>query len=210
MEKLIEQEQEKPTKTRADKRTRRKNSFFSDAVDKLHKKDSSYRNISYFRFLLTLLSVIIGALALRSFIVEPTIVDGESMQTTLMDGERVLVEKVSYWFNEPQRGDIVIVRFPNRNECFVKRIIAFGGETIEIRDGFVYIDGKMLDETEYAGEWYGKIRPSTRHLALPRTDCEGTESARNSGQRYGARRTRRLYVPRVERGVNRGASVQGL
>lgn len=70
MEKLIEQEQEKPTKTRADKRTRRKNSFFSDAVDKLHKKDSSYRNISYFRFLLTLLSVIIGALALRSFIVE--------------------------------------------------------------------------------------------------------------------------------------------
>ena len=48
MEKLIEQEQEKPTKTRADKRTRRKNSFFSDAVDKLHKKDSSYRNISYF------------------------------------------------------------------------------------------------------------------------------------------------------------------
>ena len=162
MEKLIEQEQEKPTKTRADKRTRRKNSFFSDAVDKLHKKDSSYRNISYFRFLLTLLSVIIGALALRSFIVEPTIVDGESMQTTLMDGERVLVEKVSYWFNEPQRGDIVIVRFPNRNECFVKRIIAFGGETIEIRDGFVYIDGKMLDETEYAGEWYGKIRPSMR------------------------------------------------
>ena len=112
--------------------------------------------------LLTLLSVIIGALALRSFIVEPTIVDGESMQTTLMDGERVLVEKVSYWFNEPQRGDIVIVRFPNRNECFVKRIIAFGGETIEIRDGFVYIDGKMLDETEYAGEWYGKIRPSMR------------------------------------------------
>ena len=81
MEKLIEQEQEKPTKTRADKRTRRKNSFFSDAVDKLHKKDSSYRNISYFRFLLTLLSVIIGALALRSFIVEPTIVDGESMQS---------------------------------------------------------------------------------------------------------------------------------
>ena len=38
----------------------------------------------------------------------------------------------------------------------------FGGETIEIRDGFVYIDGKMLDETEYAGEWYGKIRPSMR------------------------------------------------
>lgn len=112
--------------------------------------------------MLTLLSVIIGALALRSFIVEPTIVDGESMQTTLMDGERVLVEKVSYWFNAPQRGDIVIVRFPNRNECFVKRIIAFGGETIEIRDGFVYIDGKMLDETEYAGEWYGKIRPSMR------------------------------------------------
>ena len=93
MEKLIEQEQEKPTKTRADKRTRRKKSFFPMQLINCTKKDSSYRNISYFRFLLTLLSVIIGALALRSFIVEPTIVDGESMQTTLMDGERVLVEK---------------------------------------------------------------------------------------------------------------------
>ena len=53
-------------------------------------------------------------------------------------------------------GILSLFDFPNRNECFVKRIIAFGGETIEIRDGFVYIDGKMLDETEYAGEWYGK------------------------------------------------------
>lgn len=144
MEKLIEQEQEKPTKTRADKRTRRKNSFFSDAVDKLHKKDSSYRNISYFRFLLTLLSVIIGALALRSFIVEPTIVDGESMQTTLMDGERVLVEKVSYWFNEPQRGDIVIVRFPNRNECFVKRIIASAAKQLKYATALFISTAKCL------------------------------------------------------------------
>ena len=51
MEKLIEQEQEKPTKTRADKRTRRKNSFFSDAVDKLHKKDSSYQKNFYIQTL---------------------------------------------------------------------------------------------------------------------------------------------------------------
>ena len=50
MEKLIEQEQEKPTKTRADKRTRRKNSFFSDAVDKLHKKTAATAIFPTFAF----------------------------------------------------------------------------------------------------------------------------------------------------------------
>ena len=71
-------------------------------------------------------------------------------------------------------------------------------------DILTYIAAQELDLAR------NRLGHNARHLALPRTDCEGTESARNSGQRYGARRTRRLYVPRVERGVNRGASVQGL
>ena len=126
---------------------------FGAAADKLHSKDSNYRFSYGLNFVLCLLLVIIGALAIRQFVFEPTVVEGESMQNTLINGERVIVEKVSYWFNEPKRGDIVIVHFPNRgNVCFVKRIIACAGETIEVHGKDVFINGEKLDEADYA--WF--------------------------------------------------------
>ena len=74
-----------------------------------------------------------------------------------MDGERVAVNKTAYWLRDIERGDIVICHYPGRMERFVKRVIAFGGETISIHDGYVFIDGEQLDETAYAGDWYGHI-----------------------------------------------------
>ncbi len=130
---------------------------FSSAADRLHAKDTSYGAAVYIHFLLKLLCIVLAVLMLRLFIVEPTYVDGESMINTLMDHERVLVEKVTYWFDEPKRGDIVIVHFPGRTERFVKRVMAVGGETITIRNGWVYIDGVQIDESAYAGDWYGSI-----------------------------------------------------
>lgn len=104
-------------------------------------------------------TVLLVALTVRRFMFEPTIVDGESMQTTLMDGERIFIDKFSYCVTEPGRGDVVIVHYPGRSEHFVKRIVALEGETIEIRNGYVYIDGERLDESAYASdEWYGRIR----------------------------------------------------
>lgn len=148
--------------------TKRQRERFGGAAEWLHKFDWSYKITTTSYFILYLICVVIGALALRQFFFEPTVVDGESMQYTLLDGERVFVEKVSYWFDEPQRGDIVIVHFPGRTECFVKRIIAFGGETISIKDGYVYVDGQLLDESAYAGDWYGKIRDDMK------IKCEGS------------------------------------
>ncbi len=130
---------------------------FETAAEKLHKGHKALNRTLTGGFVLTLIAVILAALALRQFVFEPTLVDGESMENNLMNGERVAVSKAAYWFSEPKRGDIVIVHYPGREGRFVKRIIAFGGETITIRQGYVLIDGKRLDESAYAGDWYGKI-----------------------------------------------------
>lgn len=131
---------------------------FEKAAEVLHKKHSDVNKTFSLSFLLTLACVILAALALRQFIAEPTRVKGDSMQYTLLDRERLFVEKIGYWFGAPERGDIVIVKYPNSSDRYVKRIIALPGETIEIReDCFVYINGERLDESAYAGDWYGKI-----------------------------------------------------
>ncbi|HJA13092.1 MAG TPA: signal peptidase I [Candidatus Mediterraneibacter merdipullorum] len=82
-----------------------------------------------------------------TFVGQRTEVSGESMATTLSSGDQLIVDKISYRFREPKRYDIVV--FPYRYEkgtYYIKRIIGLPGETIQIIDGMVYIDGQPLHE----------------------------------------------------------------
>lgn len=87
-------------------------------------------------------------------------VDGASMEPTLVSGEYVIVNRLSYRMGSPQRGDIIVFHFPrNPEEEYIKRIIGLPGDQVEAREGAVYINGQRLDErylsveTNYTGTW---------------------------------------------------------
>ena len=94
--------------------------------------------------------VVAGALAfvVRTFIFEPVRVDGASMMYTLEDGEFMIATKYDYLLGDPERFDIVICNYPNTNDGMyrVKRVIGMPDETIELRAGELYVDGKHVEQ----------------------------------------------------------------
>lgn len=80
---------------------------------------------------------------IRLFIAEPFIVSGASMEPTFDTGEYLVVDRLTYHFEEPERGDVIIFRYPkDPSKYFIKRIIGLPGETVEIRQGEVTIKNK--------------------------------------------------------------------
>lgn len=93
----------------------------------------------------------IGAILLvcflfTNFVAVRTSVDGESMQPTLMNHDQLITEKVSYRFENPKRYDIVIVHVEGKNEPYIKRVIAVPGETVQIKEGKVYVNNTVQEE----------------------------------------------------------------
>ncbi|MDD2205923.1 MAG: signal peptidase I [Aminobacterium sp.] len=95
----------------------------------------------------TVLWAVALALVLRTFVVQSYWIPSGSMIPTLQIRDRVMAAKFWYYFSEPKRGQIVVFKFPDdTKKDFVKRIIGLPGETIEIRDGVVYVNGEPLQE----------------------------------------------------------------
>ena len=82
----------------------------------------------------TIILAVVLAFILRGFVAETFIVDGYSMEPSLHNGERLLVNKLAYRLGEPERGDIVVFRFPlDPSRDFIKRVIGLPGDEIEVR-----------------------------------------------------------------------------
>lgn len=78
------------------------------------------------------------------FVVQSYRVDGVSMENTLFHGERLMVDKLTYRFREPRRGEIIVLNMPRSR--FIKRIIAVGGDSIQERSGVIFVNGVAVDE----------------------------------------------------------------
>ncbi|MDQ4078790.1 MAG: signal peptidase I [Chloroflexota bacterium] len=100
----------------------------------------------------TVLPALCIAIAIVVFVVQPTRVDGSSMEPTLHPEQRLVIEKVSYHFQAPARGDVVVLRVQGREDTsLIKRVVATAGDVIAIRNGHVFLNGDLLIE-EYLGQ----------------------------------------------------------
>ena len=97
--------------------------------------------------------VVAATFLLRTFVFVPYEIPSGSMEETIMPGDMVFSEKISYYGREPQQGDIVTFADPeNPDRTLIKRVIALGGQTVDLQNGFVYVDGQQLSEGYTGGK----------------------------------------------------------
>lgn len=111
-------------------------------------------------------STVLGvAFLIRFFLIQPFYVSGPSMEPNFHNNQYILVDQVTYRFSKPKRGDVVVFKWPqNIAISFIKRVIGTPGETIEVRDGQVYVfnddnpNGARLDESYLAAGTPNNVR----------------------------------------------------
>lgn len=109
-------------------------------------KETSWQD-SASDWLVSIIVAVALAFCIRTFLFEPYLVEGSSMYPSLVNHERLVVDKLSYFITDPKKGEIVIFRYPkDESRDFIKRVIATGGDTIEMRDGHVFVNDVELNE----------------------------------------------------------------
>ena len=126
------------------------------------------------------LAVALGlAIVVMIFLYQPVKVEGTSMNPLLSDQERIFINKFVYHFEPIERGDVIVFWYPlDRSKSFIKRVVGLPGETIEIRDGHVYINGQELAD-QYVPAGY--LDGSTLHTS-PHSDGRLFRNGRSSRQ----------------------------
>lgn len=124
----------------------------------------------------TLVSAAVLAVGIRACVAEARFIPSESMLPTLEIDDRLIVEKISYRFHKPERGDVVVfsptdtLKKQDYKEAFIKRVIGIPGDTVEVKQGYVYVNNDKLtekyifDKPNYS---YGPIKvPQEQYLVL--------------------------------------------
>lgn len=125
------------------------------------------------------------------FVFQTVVVDGDSMNPTLRNSQRFMLNRVEYYFREPQWGDIVVIKDPEDGGLSIKRIVAVSGQTVELAGGGVLVNGLKLRE-DY-------LRPGTRTYSYRKYDHEKIPCGREQffvlGDNRGNSADSRVYGP---------------
>ena len=104
-------------------------------------------------FLLYVVVVVGITFLIIHYVGQRTYVSGSSMENTLSDGDNLIVDKLTYRFSDPKRFDIIVFPYQyEENTYYIKRIIGLPGETVQVVDGYVYINGSRLESDIYGNE----------------------------------------------------------
>jgi signal peptidase I len=126
---------------------------------------------------------IVLALVMRQFVVQAFKIPSSSMETTLLVGDHILVNKFLYYFVHPQRLDIIVFQYPwEEDRDFIKRVIGLPGDHVSLRDRQVYVNDRPLDE------------PYAHYMANARQDTFGPVVVPKKGDRIEIRSDKRLYL----------------
>ncbi len=131
------------------------------------------------------------AMIIRTFVVQAFKIPTGSMKPTLIEGDRILVNKFIYRFKDPERGSVIVFRYPeNPKKDFIKRLIAKSDETIQIIKGNIWIDGELIEEPQQIRKIYyyneGSYGREGERVMVPQ-DCYyvlGDNSASSRDSRY--------------------------
>ena len=133
----------------------------------------------------TIVPAIVIALFINVFVAQAMVVQGPSMQPNLYYDQRVMVEKVTYrLIHGPRRGDVVIVDVPGEEEPLIKRVVALSGETVEVRGGYVFINGQLLEEpwtTQQGGPNYASTLVPPLHVFVLGDNRGSSRDSRSFG-----------------------------
>jgi signal peptidase I len=113
-------------------------------------------------WVVSIVIAVVLAFFIRYFIVELYLVDGPSMRPTLQSQERLVVNKFIYRFRSPERGEVLVFRYPkDPSRDFIKRVIAVPGDTIEIKDGRVFVNQQLMNESYILSKTRGDYPQTT-------------------------------------------------
>lgn len=135
------------------------------------------------------------ALALKNYVIINADVPTGSMENTIMPGDRLIGNRLAYLKEGPERGDVVIFHYPDHEEdLYVKRVIGLPGETVDIVDGRIYIDGdtEPLEEPYLKETW--TVAAGTYHFEVPEDSYLMLGDNRNDS--WDARYWKNTYVHR--------------
>lgn len=132
------------------------------AESELDSKKAEHPLAEIVRFSLIAILIVVPV---RMFVAQPFIVSGASMEETFQSGEYLIVDQVSYYFEAPKRGEVIIFRYPrDPSKFFIKRVIGLPNETIEIIDGAVSIKNEEFPDGFTLDEPYIELMPTAAPL----------------------------------------------
>ncbi|WP_130806606.1 signal peptidase I [Senegalia massiliensis] len=117
-------------------------------------KSDKFKNEA-FEWIKSILFAVVIAIIIKTFIFNTTYVLGNSMYPTLHEKDRLFTNKIIYIVDEPKRGDIVVLHAPDEmNKDYIKRVIGVEGDIVQIKNGYVYLNGEKLNEKYIAPNSY--------------------------------------------------------